>query len=119
MMRPLAVPCYTVTCAQVVALALLPGELLLSAGEDRTLRVWDLRTMKQVHVSMQQRLAEQRGLPACALVCTARLCQQQQHAGTLMHLHMPCTGCLCRMMQGGAGRARQPGAVPGALHGTR
>jgi WD40 repeat protein len=36
---------------KVTGLAALPGGLVLSCSEDRSLRVWDLRTMKQLHVS--------------------------------------------------------------------
>lgn len=36
---------------KVTGLVLLPNELVLSCSEDRTLRVWDLKTMKQLHVS--------------------------------------------------------------------
>lgn len=36
---------------KVTGLAALPGGLVLSSSEDRSLRVWDLRTMKQLHVS--------------------------------------------------------------------
>ncbi|WIA17403.1 hypothetical protein OEZ85_014259 [Tetradesmus obliquus] len=34
---------------KVTGLAALPGGLVLSCSEDRSLRVWDLRTMKQLH----------------------------------------------------------------------
>jgi WD40 repeat protein len=37
---------------KVTGLAALPGGLVLSCSEDRSLRVWDLRTMKQLHVSV-------------------------------------------------------------------
>jgi WD40 repeat protein len=36
---------------RVTGLAALPGGLLLSAGEDCTLRLWDTATLKQLHVS--------------------------------------------------------------------
>lgn len=36
---------------KVTGLVLLPNDLILSCSEDRTLRVWDLKTMKQLHVS--------------------------------------------------------------------
>lgn len=43
------------TCAghegKVTGIVLLPNQLLLSGSEDRSLRVWDLKTMKQLHVS--------------------------------------------------------------------
>lgn len=35
----------------MTGIVLLPNELLLSCSEDRSLRVWDLKTMKQLHVS--------------------------------------------------------------------
>lgn len=35
----------------MTGLVLLPNDLILSCSEDRTLRVWDLKTMKQLHVS--------------------------------------------------------------------
>lgn len=37
----------------MTSLACLPGQLLLSCSEDRSLRVWDLKTMKQIHVSLE------------------------------------------------------------------
>jgi WD40 repeat protein len=40
---------------KVTGLAALPGGLVLSCSEDRSLRVWDLRTMKQLHVSAADR----------------------------------------------------------------
>lgn len=36
---------------KVTGLVLLPNDLVLSCSEDRSLRVWDLKTMKQLHVS--------------------------------------------------------------------
>lgn len=47
----------------MTGLALLPGDLMLSCSEDRSLRVWCLRTMKQLHVSR---------VP-CRMVCSGGL----------------------------------------------
>jgi WD40 repeat protein len=35
----------------VTGLVLLPHDLVLSCSEDRSLRLWDLKVMKQLHVS--------------------------------------------------------------------
>jgi WD40 repeat protein len=50
-----AVPCRAVPAGhegKVTGLVLLPNDLVVSCSEDRSLRVWDLKTMKQLHVSM-------------------------------------------------------------------
>jgi WD40 repeat protein len=38
---------------KVTGLALLPNDLVLSCSEDRSLRIWDLKSMKQLHVSTE------------------------------------------------------------------
>jgi WD40 repeat protein len=60
---------------KVTGLAALPGGLVLSCSEDRSLRVWDLRTMKQLHVSAADVLAcvqfpgLQLSVAECSVVC--------------------------------------------------
>jgi WD40 repeat protein len=50
---------------KVTGLALLPNDLVLSCSEDRSLRIWDLKSMKQLHVSPAEMCAGH-GMSLCA-----------------------------------------------------